>query len=103
MPLSVHESLTRWQLQTLTADRTLQGVARVLSKLPSLQSMTQRLRTQSHKGMQPVAQQLRLPGTVAEAEEERKLVPPVCVSEAHVMVFVHGFRVCLSDCFLCHS
>lgn len=102
MPLSFRESLTRWQLQWLNADWTLQGVARVLSKLPSLQSMTQRLRTQSHKGMQPVAQQLRLPGTVAEAEEERRLALPVCASEAHVVVFVHGFRVCLSYCWLFH-
>ena len=64
----------------------LQGVARVLSKLPSLQSMTQRLRAPSHKAM--------LPGTVDEAKEEHRLVSSVSTSEAHVVVFVHGFRVC---------
>ncbi len=63
----------------------LQGVARVLSKLPSLQSMTQRLRATSHKAM--------LPGTVDEAKEEHRLVASVSTSEAHVVVFVHGFRV----------
>ena len=64
----------------------LQGVARVLSKLPSLQSMTQRLRATSHKAM--------LPGTVDEAKEEQRLVSAsVSTSEAHVVVFVHGFRV----------
>ncbi|KAL0029608.1 hypothetical protein WJX79_007819 [Trebouxia sp. C0005] len=61
-----------------------QGVARVLSKLPSLQSMTQRLRATSHKAM--------LPGTVDEAKEEHRLVASVSTSEAHVVVFVHGFR-----------
>ncbi|KAL0053468.1 hypothetical protein WJX82_006088 [Trebouxia sp. C0006] len=62
-----------------------QGVARVLSKLPSLQSMTQRLRATSHKAM--------LPGTVDEAKEEYRLVSAsVSTSEAHVVVFVHGFR-----------
>lgn len=64
----------------------LQGVARVLSKLPSLQSMTQRLRATSHKAM--------LPGTVDEAKEEHRIVSAsVSTSEAHVVVFVHGFRV----------
>ncbi|KAL0033798.1 hypothetical protein WJX77_005511 [Trebouxia sp. C0004] len=66
-----------------TSDRH-QGVARVLSKLPSLQSMTQRLRATSHKAM--------LPGTVDEAKEEHRLVASVSISEAHVVVFVHGFR-----------
>ncbi len=67
----------------------LQGVARVLSKLPSLQSMTQRLRAPSHKAM--------LPGTVDEAKEEHRLVSSVSTSEAHVVVFVHGFRVSFLD------
>lgn len=70
----------------------LQGVARVLSKLPSLQSMTQRLRATSHKAM--------LPGTVDEAKEEHRTVSAsVSTSEAHVVVFVHGFRVRLTYLF----
>ena len=57
--------------------------------------MTQRLRTQSHRVLQPVAQHLDLPETLDEAKEERRLVPSVSYAEAHVVVFVHGFRVCL--------
>ena len=72
---------------------SFQAVARVLAKLPSLQSMTQRLRSQSHRVLQPVAQQLDRPDSVEEVEEERRLVPSISYSEAHVMVFVHGFRV----------
>ena len=70
----------------------LQGVARVLSKLPSLQSMTQRLRATGHKAM--------LPGTVDEAKDEHRLVASVNTSEAHVVVFVHGFRVCFASTVL---
>ena len=73
----------------------LQGVARVLSKLPSLQSMTQRLRSHSQRVLQPVAQhQQQHPATVDEAEEDQaSQASGQHDTEAHVMVFVHGFRV----------
>lgn len=71
-----------------------QGVARVLSKLPNLQSMTQRLRSHSQRVLQPVAQQhYDHPATVDEADEDQKPLPLVSDTEAHVVVFVHGFRV----------
>lgn len=73
----------------------LQGVARVLSKLPTLQSMTQRLRSHSQRVLQPVAhQQLGHPATLDKAEEESMSCEPMQPdTDAHVVVFVHGFRV----------
>ena len=73
----------------------LQGVARVLSKLPTLQSMTQRLRSHSQRVLQPVAQQQQqTPATVDEAEEDQtSQASEQHDTEAHVVVFVHGFRV----------
>ena len=67
-----------------------QAMARVLAKLPSLQSMTQRLRTQSSRVLQPVTD---LSSSLDEAEEGLRLLSPVGESDAHVVVFVHGFRV----------
>ncbi|KAL3137589.1 hypothetical protein ABBQ38_004872 [Trebouxia sp. C0009 RCD-2024] len=71
-----------------------QGVARVLSKLPSLQSMTQRLRSHSQRVLQPMTQQhLGRPATVDEAEEVQKSHASMQHdTDAHVVVFVHGFR-----------
>lgn len=83
------------QSPTLIENVLLQGVARVLSKLPSLQSMTQRLRSHSQRVLQPVAQQQQQhPATVDEAEEDQaSQASGQHDTEAHVMVFVHGFRV----------
>ena len=76
-------------------DALRQGVARVLSKLPSLQSMTQRLRSHSQRVLQPVTQQqLGRPAIVDEAEEVQESHESIQDdTDAHVMVFVHGFRV----------
>ena len=86
----VHE-----QSRRLIGNVLLQGVARVLSKLPSLQSMTQRLRSHSQRVLQPVAQQQQQhPATVDEAEEDQtSQAAEQHDTEAHVVVFVHGFRV----------
>ena len=78
-----------------------QAVARVLAKLPSLQSMTQRLRTQGQRVLQPVAQQMSVPSSIDEAASERKLTPSASFSEAHVVIFVHGFRVTASLPCIC--
>ena len=45
--------------------------------------------------MQPVAQQPQgTPATVDEAEEDQTSQASVSDTEAHVVIFVHGFRVC---------
>lgn len=70
----------------------------MLSKLPSLQSMTQRLRSHSQRVLQPMTQQhLGRPATVDEAEEVQKSHASMQHdTDAHVVVFVHGFRVTIT-------
>ena len=58
--------------------------------------MTQRLRTQSHRVLQPVAQHISTHGNADSASADGRLTPSTSYAEAHVVVFVHGFRVRLS-------
>ena len=56
--------------------------------------MTQRLRSHSQRVLQPVALHQHVhPATLDEAEEDQKPLALVSDAEAHVVIFVHGFRV----------
>lgn len=97
--------------ESVTSTDKQPTVSRVLSKLHSLQSMTHRLRTQSQRAIQPVTWQAE-PALSSLPEEEPKKAAAAAVhqAEAHVVVFVHGFRVshstphsyCMPYCTVCH-
>lgn len=93
-------NLSSYQLISSAAEKQ-PAVSRVMSKLHSLQSMTHRLRSQSQRVLQPVAWQTSSElSCISEADHKQAAAvtarPPLH-AEAHVVVFVHGFRVRHTD------